>query len=139
MRLHSRVCRTSTLDKVTSLGSAGLGLHVLEGKAPINSTGEDGHRSLSDWPRHLTRAETGHWTGAPQWLLKRHLAGWMSPWHTLDDGLFSSCPSQWPGNDGTHSYHPSRSTPSATVVLTLPVRLVIVMAPRLFRKPLSDE
>ena len=46
-RLHSRVCRIATLDEVASLGSAGLGLLVLEGKGPITSTGEDRHRHES--------------------------------------------------------------------------------------------
>ena len=51
-----------------------------------------------------------HWRGAPKRLLKRHLAGWASPRRTLDDGLFSSRPSQRPGDGGAHGYLPSRST-----------------------------
>ena len=58
-RLHSRVCRIATLDEVASSGSAGLGLHGLEGKGPITSTGENVHRSPSDRPGDVTRAETG--------------------------------------------------------------------------------
>ena len=68
-RLHRRVCRTASLDDVASLGSAGLGLHVLEGKGPITSTGEDGHRFPSDRPGDVTRAETG--------LLR--FIGWVCP------------------------------------------------------------
>ena len=58
-RFQARVCRIATLDEVASLGRAGLGLHGLEGKGPITSTGENVHRSPSDRPGDVTRAETG--------------------------------------------------------------------------------
>ena len=56
-RLHSRECRTDTLDNVASLGSAGLGLLVLEGKGPITSNGEDCHWFPWDRPGDVTRAD----------------------------------------------------------------------------------
>ena len=37
-----------------------------------------------DWSSEI------HWRGTPKPLLKRHLAGWLNPRHTLDDRLFSS-------------------------------------------------
>ena len=58
-RVQARVCRIATLDEVASLGRAGLGLHGLEGKGPITSTGENVHRFPSDRPGDVARAETG--------------------------------------------------------------------------------
>ena len=60
------------------------------------------------------RGWSSHWKGVHKRLLKRHLAGWSSPWRTLDDGLFSSSPSQRPGDGGPEQAATSQADQPST-------------------------